>query len=119
MASIPQTAPGNNLNGKAAATATTDSQADASNNARTETEKESDSFLDRETAGQVFDDNSGQQMADMMDDSMRSDMQAPTGSAPASDENLPDELVRPSEANFTLPETQHQGKTLSAEGDAE
>ncbi|MVN74895.1 hypothetical protein GO988_00995 [Hymenobacter sp. HMF4947] len=119
MASIPQTAPGNNLNGKAAATATTDSQADASNNARTETEKESDSFLDRETAGQVFDDNSGQQMADMMDDSMRSDMQAPTGSAPASDENLPDELVRPSEANFTLPEMQHQGKTLSTEGDAE
>lgn len=118
MASIPQAAPGNNLNGKAAATATTDSQADASDNARTETEKESDSFLDRETAGQVFDDNSGQQMADMLDDSMRSDMQAPTGSAPASDENLPDELVRPSEANFTLPEMQHQSKTLSTEGDA-
>jgi len=59
MASIPQSAPGNNLNGKAAATATTDAQADASDNARTETEKESDSFLERETAGQVFDDNSG------------------------------------------------------------
>lgn len=117
MASIPQTAPGNNLNGKAAATATTDSQADASDNARTETEKESDSFLDRETAGQVFDDNSGQQMADMMDDSMRSDMQAPVGSAPASSENVPDQLSHPSEANFTLPETQHQGKTLTADGD--
>ena len=119
MASIPQTAPGNNLNGKAAATATTDLQADASNNARTETEKESDSFLDRETAGQVFDDNSGQQMADMMDDSMRSDMQAPVGSAPASSENVPDELTHPSEAGYTLPETQHQGKTLTAEGDDE
>jgi hypothetical protein len=119
MASIPQSAPGNNLNGKAAATATTDSQADASANARTETEKESDSFLDRETAGQVFDDNSGQQMADMMDDSMRSDMQAPMGSAPASSENVPDELSHPSEANFTLPETQHQGKTLTADGDDE
>ncbi len=119
MASIPQSAPGNNLNGKAAATATTDSQADASANARTETEKESDSFLDRETAGQVFDDNSGQQMADMMDDSMRSDMQAPMGSSPASAENVPKELSDPSEASFTLPETQHQGKTLTAEGDEE
>ena len=116
MASIPQAAPGNNLNGKAA-TATTDSQADNSANARTETEKESDSFLDRETAGQVFDDNSGQQMADMMDDSLRSDMQAPMGSSPASSENVPDELSHPSEANFTLPETQHQGKTLTADGD--
>jgi len=119
MASIPQSAPGNNLNGKAAATATTDAQADALDNARTATEKESDSFLDRETAGQVFDDNSGQQMADMMDDSLRSDMQAPTGSAPASSENVPDELSHPSEANFTLPEMQHQGKTLTAESDPE
>jgi hypothetical protein len=119
MASIPQSAPGNNLNGKAAATATTDAQADASDNARTATEKESDSFLDRETAGQVFDDNSGQQMADMMDDSLRSDSQAPTGSAPASSENVPDELSHPSEANFTLPEMQHQGKTLTAETDPE
>jgi hypothetical protein len=119
MASIPQSAPGNNLNGKAAATATTDAQADASDNARTATEKESDSFLDRETAGQVFDDNSGQQMADMMDDSLRSDMQAPTGSAPASSENVPDELSHPSEANFTLPEMQHQGKTLTTESDPE
>jgi hypothetical protein len=119
MASIPQTAPGNNLNGKAAATATTDAQADASDNARTETEKESDSFLDRETAGQVFDDNSGQQMADMMDDSLRSDSQAPMGSAPASAENVPDELSHPSEANFTLPEMQHQGKTLTTESDPE
>jgi hypothetical protein len=120
MATAPQPAPGNNENRKAAATATTDSQADLSDNARTDTEKESDSFLDRETAGQVFDENdSGQQMADMMDDSMRSEMQAPTGSAPASDQNLPDELVRPSEANFTLPETQHQGKTLTADTDPE
>lgn len=119
MATAPKAAPGNNEDGKAAATATTDAQADASDNARTATEKESDSFLDRETAGQVFDDNSGQQMADMMDDSLRSDMQAPTGSAPASSENVPDELSHPSEANFTLPEMQHQGKTLTAEGDEE
>lgn len=118
MATAPQPAPGNNDNNKAAATATTDAQADASNNARTATEKESDSFLDRETAGQVFDENnSGQQMADQMDDSMRSEMQAPTGSAPASAENVPDELMRPSEATFTLPEMQHQGKTLTADGD--
>ena len=117
MASIPQSAPGNNQNGKAAATATTDAQADASNNARTDTEKESDSFLDRETAGQVFDDNSGQQMADQMDDSMRSDMQAPVGPSPASAENVPDELSHPRDANFTLPETQHQGKNLTAESE--
>jgi len=120
MATAPQAAPGNNDDNKAAATATTDALADASNNARTETEKESDSFLDRETAGQVFDENdSGQQMADQMDDSMRSEMQAPTGSAPASSENVPDQLSHPSEANFTLPETQRQGKTLTADGDEE
>ena len=112
MASIPQSAPSNDLNGKPA----TD---DNKNTARTATEKESDSFLDRETAGQVFDDNSGQQMADMMDDSMRSDMQAPMGGSPASSENVPDELSHPSEASFTLPEMQHQGKTLTAEGDEE
>lgn len=115
MASIPQVAPGNDLNGKAAAQPKNEDSKDA----RTATEKESDSFLNRETAGQVFDDNSGQQMADMMDDSMRSDMQAPMGSAPASAENVPVELFHPSEANFTLPETQHQGKTLTVEGDAE
>ncbi len=115
MASIPQVAPGNDLNGKAAAQPKNEDSKDA----RTATEKESDSFLDRETAGQVFDDNSGQQMADMMDDSMRSDMQAPMGASPASAENVPDELAHPSEASFTLPETQHQGKTLTAEGDAE
>ncbi|MGI4741583.1 MAG: hypothetical protein ACRYG7_40970 [Janthinobacterium lividum] len=114
MASIPQTAPGNDLNGKA-----TDAKTNASDNARTATEKESDSFLDRETAGQVFDDNSGQQMADMMDDSLRSDSQAPMGASPASAENVPNELSNPSEANFTLPEMQHQGKNLTAEGDAE
>ncbi|WP_151087933.1 hypothetical protein [Hymenobacter baengnokdamensis] len=120
MATAPQPAAGNNENRKAAATATTDAQADRSANARTATEKESDSFLDRETAGQVFDENdSGQQMADQMDDSMRSEMQAPVGAAPASDENVPTELSRPSEANFTLPEMQHQGKNLTAEGDAD
>ena len=115
MASIPQVAPGNDLNGKAAAQPKNEDSKDA----RTATEKESDSFLNRETAGQVFDENSGQQMADMMDDSMRSDMQAPVGPAPASAENVPDELSSPSEASFTLPEMQHQGKTLTAEGDAE
>lgn len=112
MASIPQTAPSNDLNGKPK----TD---DNATTARTATEKESDSFLDRETAGQVFDDNSGQQMADMMDDSMRSDMQAPMGDAPDSAENVPTELSHPSEANFTLPEMQHQGKTLTTDGDDE
>ena len=106
MATAPQAAPGNNDDNKAAATATTDALADASNNARTETEKESDSFLDRETYGQVTDDNnaSGQRMADMMDDSLRSDEQPPVGSAPDSDLNLPDQLIHPRDANFTLPE---------------
>lgn len=113
MASIPQVAPGNDLNGKNAAEPKNENTKDA----RTATEKESDSFLDRETAGQVFDENSGQQMADMMDDSMRSDMQAPVGPSPASADNLPDELTHSSDAGFTLPETQHQGKTLTAEGD--
>lgn len=118
MATSSQAAPGNSEPGKAAATATTDSSADDSNNARTATEKESDSFLDRETAGQVFDENdSGQRMADQLDDSMRSDRPAPIGAAPASDESVPDALSRPSEANFTLPETQHQGKTLTTDGD--
>lgn len=113
MASIPQVAPGNDLNGKNAAQPKNEDSKDA----LTATEKESDSFLDRETAGQVFDENSGQQMADMMDDSLRSDMQAPMGAAPASDENIPDQLSNPSEAGFTLPEMQHQGKTLSAESE--
>ena len=119
MATAPQAAPGNNSDGKAAATATTDSLADNSNNAHTATEKESDDFLNRETAGQVFDETSGQQLADQMDDSRRAELQAPTGPAPASAENLPDELIRPSEAGYTLPEMQTQGKTLTAEGDAE
>ena len=117
MATSPQPAPGNN-DGQAAATRTTDAQADASANARTATEKESDSFLDRETAGQVFDeDDSGQQMADQMDDSLRADQQAPAGPAPASDQNVPDQLSHPSEAGFTLPEMQHQGRTLTADGE--
>ncbi len=84
---------------------------------QTETERESDSFLDRETAGQVFDDRDGQQQADRMDDSMRAEMPAPAGRAPASDQNVPDQLSHPSEANFTLPETQQQGRTLTADGD--
>jgi len=117
MASIPQTAPGNDLNDKAGAPS--DAPANAKPDAQTETEKESDSFLDRETAGQVFDDNSGQRMADMMDDSLRSDTQAPVGSAPDSDLNLPDELTHARDANFTLPEMQHQGKNLTAESDPE
>jgi len=113
MAPIPQTPDTNNLNDKAGAPS--DGPTNAKPDSLTATEKESDSFLDRETAGQVFDDNSGQQMADMMDDSMRSDMQAPMGDAPDSAENVPTELSHPSEANFTLPEMQHQGKTLTAE----
>jgi len=119
MATAPQAAPGNNSDGKAAATATTDSLADNSNNAHTATEKDSDDFLNCETAGQVFDETSGQQLADQMDDSRRAELQAPIGRAPASAENVPEELSNPSEASFTLPEMQHQGKTLTAEGDAE
>ena len=62
------------------------------------------------TYGQVLDDNnaSGQEKADEMDDSLRSDTQARTmpGPAPASDENLPRELTNPSDRAFTLPEEQ-------------
>ena len=117
MASIPQTPDTNDLNGKAGAPA--DAPANANPAALSATEKESDSFLDRETAGQVFDDNSGQQMADMMDDSLRSDTQAPEGASPASADNLPDELIHARDANFTLPEMQHQGKNLTADSDPE
>ena len=117
MASIPQTPDTNNLNDKAGAPS--DGPTNAKPDSLTATEKESDNFLDRETAGQVFDDNSGQEMADMMDDSLRSDTQAPDGPSPASADNLPDELVHPRDANFTLPEMQHQGKNLTAESDPE
>jgi len=123
MATSPQPAPGNNGDNvpvddkRAAATLTVDVQADDSN-ARTATEKESDDFLNTQTNGQTYDENdSGQQMADQMDDSRRSEYQSPVGSAPASDQNVPDQLVRPSEAGYTLPEMQHQGKRLTAEGD--
>lgn len=123
MATSPQPAPGNNGDNvpaddkRAAATLTVDVQADESN-ARTATEKESDEFLNAQTNGQTYDENeSGQAGPDEMDDSLRSDYQAPVGSAPASDQNLPDELIRPSEAGFTLPEMQHQGKRLTVEGD--
>lgn len=123
MATSPQPAPGNNGDNvpaddkRAAATLTVDVQADDSN-ARTATEKESDDFLNAQTNGQTYDENdSGQQMADQMDDSRRSEYQSPVGSAPASDQNVPDQLVRPSEAGYTLPEMQHQGKRLTAEGD--
>lgn len=117
MATSPQPAPGNNDDNHAAATLTVDAQAQDSN-AQTATEKESDEFLNAQTNGQTYDENdSGQKMADQMDDSRRSEYQSPVGSAPASSENLPDELIRPSEANYTLPEMQHQGKRLTAEGD--
>jgi hypothetical protein len=117
----PQPAPDKN-DGRAAATASGAADDTTQNvTPQTETEKESDSFLDRETYGQVTDDNntSGQRMADMQDDSMRSDEQSPEGPAPASDENLPDKLTHPRDANFTLPEMQHQGKNLTAESDPE
>lgn len=118
MTSPQPTAPDHN-DDRAAATASGASAADQTVTPQTATEKESDSFLDRETYGQTTDDNneSGQRMADLMDDSLRSDMQSPEGPAPASDENLPDELTHPRDANFTLPETQHQGKNLTAESD--
>ncbi|MBJ6111651.1 hypothetical protein JAO73_21700 [Hymenobacter sp. BT523] len=67
-------------------------------------------MLDAATYGQVLDDNnaSGQEKADEMDDSLRSDIQAMTkpGPAPASDENLPRELTDPSDRAYTLPEEQ-------------
>ncbi|WP_460610526.1 hypothetical protein [Hymenobacter terrigena] len=68
-------------------------------------------MLDAATYGQQLDDNnaSGQEKADEMDDSLRSDtaeMRAANGPAPASDENLPKELTDPSDRAFTLPEEQ-------------
>lgn len=114
----PQPAPDKN-DERAAATATTASADDQATVAHTATEKESDDFLNKETYGQTTDTNneSGQAMNDQMDDSMRSEQQSPIGRAPASDLNLPDELIHPRDANFTLPETQHQGKNLTAESD--
>ena len=65
-------------------------------------------MLDAATHGQVLDDNnaSGQEKADEMDDSLRTDTQAMTspGPAPASAENLPRELTNPSDTAYTLPE---------------
>ncbi len=66
-------------------------------------------MLDAATHGQVLDNNndSGQEMADQMDDSLRSDteeMRAANGPAPASADNLPKELTDPSDRAFTLPE---------------
>lgn len=123
MATSPQPAPGNNGDNvpaddkRAAATLTVDVQADESN-ARTATEKESDDFLYAQTNGQTYDENeSGQAGPDEMDDSRRSEYQSPVGKAPASADNLPDQLTHPSEAGYTLPEMQHQGRTLTAEGD--
>ena len=67
-------------------------------------------MLEAETYGQVLDDNnaSGQEKADEMDDSLRTDTQARSmpGPAPASDENLPRELTDPSDRAYTLPEEQ-------------
>ena len=117
MATSPQAAPGNNTNNHAAANLTVDSEAQDSN-AQTATEKESDNFLDTQTNGQTYDENeSGQAGPDEMDDSRRSEYQSPVGKAPASADNLPDQLTHPSEAGYTLPEMQHQGRTLTTEGD--
>jgi hypothetical protein len=67
-------------------------------------------MLNAETYGQQLDDNnaSGQEKADEMDDSLRTDIQEQTltGPAPASDENLPRELTNPSDRAYTLPEEQ-------------
>ncbi|MGY3091047.1 hypothetical protein ACVWYF_004111 [Hymenobacter sp. UYAg731] len=68
-------------------------------------------MLDAATHGQVLDNNndSGQEKADEMDDSLRSDtaeMHAANGPAPASSDNLPKELTDPSDRAFTLPEEQ-------------
>ncbi|MBH8567437.1 hypothetical protein [Hymenobacter negativus] len=68
-------------------------------------------MLDAATYGQQLDDNnaSGQEKADEMDDSLRSDtaeMRAANGPAPASSDNIPKELTDPSDRAFTLPEEQ-------------
>ncbi|WP_210518914.1 hypothetical protein [Hymenobacter terricola] len=68
-------------------------------------------MLDAATHGQQLDDNnsSGQEKADEMDDSLRSETQeinAANGPAPASSDNLPKELTDPSDRAFTLPEEQ-------------
>ena len=87
----------------------TDAKKTPAQNLNTE-EGSSSSMLDAATHGQVLDDNnaSGQEKADEMDDSLRSDTEARTksGPAPASDENLPRELTNPSDRAFTLPEEQ-------------
>jgi hypothetical protein len=61
-------------------------------------------MLNDATHGQTLDpERDGQQNADQMDDSMRSEMPS-VGPDPASDENLPRELTKPSDVAFTLPE---------------
>lgn len=66
-------------------------------------------MLDAATHGQVLENTTeDQQMADMMDDSQRTDrdqLQA-NGPAPASADNLPRELTNPSDTAYTLPEEQ-------------
>lgn len=77
------------------------------NDADNDEEGTASAMLDRATYGQTLDpENDGQQQADQMDDSMRSDMPPAPGPAPASDENLPSQLTDPSDRAFTLPEEQ-------------
>ena len=79
----------------------------AETNAADNEDGPSSAMLDRETYGQTLDpENDGQQQADQMDDSMRSDMPPAAGLAPASDANIPSQLTDPSDRAFTLPEEQ-------------
>ncbi len=67
-------------------------------------------MLDAATYGQVLENTTeDQQMADLMDDSQRTDrdqLEAANGPAPASSDNLPRELTNPSDTAYTLPEEQ-------------
>ena len=77
----------------------------AETNAADRDEGTSSAMLNRATYGQTLDpENDGQQQADQMDDSMRSDMPPAAGPAPASDENIPRQLTDPSDRASTLPE---------------
>ena len=63
-------------------------------------------MLDDATHGQTMDsERDSQRDADQQDDSQRAERLA-AGPAPASDENLPRELTKPSDTNFTLPDLQ-------------
>ena len=88
---------------------TTPNQTNVPDSANPADDGASTPMLDAATHGQVLENTTeDQQMADMMDDSQRTDrdqLQA-NGPVAASSDNLPRELTNPSDTAYTLPEEQ-------------